>query len=741
VKKALDRGENWYEHECYFSDLGACGVTVDAADIPDSTSFDILKKFVYLIGRKNISFRMAESDEMTDLIRTAIHVGQCNPNVTPESLFPKLCDNAIARVFHKVSDELSGELIDVFRRTKFVAVALDAGSIKRRSFLTILMANALLSTKPYVLRIVRNFPGAFDDYSDAIDSAQKLIDEYRLTLVGIVADNLKVQTSVVSHLSQRSTLKHNSELKAVRFFPCACHTFNLAFCDAQKSGGEVGGTLKSMCDRVQEASKILCSRPIATKLRGHCPTFCPTRWTNLSDICCFLLRDRLEILQVMQCELDLARRKPNSVERFTRESAMTLVKAIYDDAPLFIALLAPYHDFVTQMESDSMSVGFVLPILRRAVEHSFGYCASLGLGDEFPTLMQECVGRRFAGPLVGTARGRYGALYGLAELLTPSGRYAYRQNNLSESEKGRKALSYEGVLNPISPEDLTRYGPLLDWLIRSTEQRYNESRDIVAIITVHFGPERSREQLPDMQHTLHSAEQPPSEDSYNDYSESDDFVASIETDDEGVVEFSLRPSVRVTRRDYVNETELLSDDWISDSETEDLGHPDGQVEEENGNEMEQNLLEIQEGQKASEIEQHLPETEEEETGERIPPVTNVFDDLTIEHIKRELVLIARDLRIPAREVTDAFGTWIYKMMPGSVVDKMNGPILDMWQEVSNYTDLASLSEIAQRLLAVPSSEASVERAIWHQRRVLCPGSLRMSCATEEARCRFLVSTG
>jgi hypothetical protein len=719
VKEALDQGVNWYKHKCFFCDLAGCGVSSNVPGIPESTSFDILKHFMWLIGRRNISFRTAESTEMRELIRTAIQVGQCNPDVTAESLFPDINDGGIANAFHHVSDELSGELLEHFKLVKFVAIALDAGSIKRRSFLTILMANALLKRKPFVLRIIRNFPGTFESYAQAIDSAVEFIEGLQLVLVGIAADNLKVQTSVVSHLSKRSTLRKNSRLKGVRFFPCACHTFNLSFCDAQKSGGEVGNALKAMCERVQEASKILCSRPIATKLTGHCPSFCPTRWTNLSDICCFLLRDRLEILKVMESNMD----------RFTPESALTLIKAIYEDSPLFVALLAPYHDFVTQMESDSMSVGFVLPMLRTAVEQSFSYCASLNLGDQFPTLMRECVGRRFAGPPTGESQGRYGALYRLAELLTPSGRYAFRMNNL---EKDSLTLASEELIPPLAPEAVPGYAKLLDWLISTREERNNEYRDIVAIISAHFGLEPIDIQLPDTEHALGSTKEPPSETSSSEYSESDDFADSIETDDEGFVEYNLRPSVRVTRQDYVKERV-----YTSDSEAEDFSHEEERPQEEKGDEMERTEAEEQGDHRRDEIEQN----EEENGGGSLQIVTNVFDDLTMEHVKRELVLLARDLGIESTTaVEEVFGAWLSSSMPRSMILKMNGPILELWREAGIYPKLAPLAEIAQRLLAVPSSEASVERAIWHQRRILCPGSLRMSCATEEARCRFLVST-
>jgi hypothetical protein len=653
---------------------------------------------------------------MYDLIRTAIQVGQCNPDVTPESLFPRLRRQAIATAFHEISDRMSETLVAGFRQVRFVAIALDAGSIKRRSFLTILLANALIEKKPFVLRIIRNFPGKFDDYSDAFESALGLIRDFGLILSGIVSDNLKVQTSVVSHLSKRSPLRQQHDLKGIRFFPCACHTFNLAFCDAQKSDGEVGSALKRMCDRVKEASKILCSRPIATMLSGHCPSFCPTRWTNLSEICCFLLHSRQEILTVMSQHMQTNR-------QFPPESAMAVVSAIYEDSPLFVALLAPYHDFVTMMESDSMSVGFVLPMLRKAVVDSYAHCDLLELGDGFPALMELCVGRRFAGPLLGPCKGRYGALYGLAELLTPAGRNSYRRLNLADSI----SVEAEGNLNPFFPEELTGYGPLLEWLRVSSQDRKDEFEIVIAKISEHYGPKHIALRLGDIRlgfrAILDPSEQSTSESSDSGYSDSDDFAEAIETDAEGTVEFSLTPRLILTRSDYEPSTVR---DSATDSVTETNAEPQYVISEEE-----------HDGQ--DEGEQYWQGEGDEEVD--LPPLTNVFEDLSLEHMERELFLIGKDLTItPIEGLQKVWNTWITGTMPASSVRLFNGPPLAFWQDVANYPSFRPLAEIAQRLLVVPCSEASVERAIWHQRRVLCPGSFRMSCATEEARCRFLVST-
>jgi hypothetical protein len=196
-----------------------------------------------------------------------------------------------------------------------------------------------------------------------------------------------------------------------------------------------------------------------------------------------------------------------------------------------------------------------------------------------------------------------------------------------------------------------------------------------------------------------------------DEEEDDDgtYVSPLGTDDEGRVKYTC--TTKFTRADYQSE---------SDS--------DESYDEEHAEEM-------------AEIDPNPDELPPLEIGSGFMPLSEITQD----DARNELLLIARDLGLPERAIRRSFEYWLTGTIPDASSPEATRNLHVFWTRLGTddngqpHALMGPLSRVALRLLSVPCSEAAVERVIWHQRRILCPGSLRMSQKTEEERARFIVS--
>ena len=87
-------------------------------------------------------------------------------------------------------------------------------------------------------------------------------------------------------------------------------------------------------------------------------------------------------------------------------------------------------------------------------------------------------------------------------------------------------------------------------------------------------------------------------------------------------------------------------------------------------------------------------------------------------------------------VIQAFLKWIQMPPPfskGSLEIIQNADIYKCWYYLSKLEDFKELSEIALRILCIPSSEASCEKIFWKQRKTLTDQRVRTSPALSFAR--------
>jgi hypothetical protein len=115
-----------------------------------------------------------------------------------EDVLPRDSRITLARKINARAEAATAGLLHVAGRIGVVALAMDAGSIKGRSFLTMMLVNALTGESPTVLRVELRYGGSGRDYERSCDWAvEAALDPAgaNCDICGIVCDNLSAQNA------------------------------------------------------------------------------------------------------------------------------------------------------------------------------------------------------------------------------------------------------------------------------------------------------------------------------------------------------------------------------------------------------------------------------------------------------------------------------------------------------------------------------------------------------------------
>ena len=239
---------------------------------------NIEKRLIKLVGKKNISFNCATCGLFNDLIREAIKTGQNNPLCPINRLYKPQSRLTFTKKFVTSSAFVFQNAITQIIPFKYVGVSIDAGKIIRVPYLDVIISNAISNKKPVVLETISNFSGTEKAYSDAIDNIIHEVEKLGFIVSGFVGDNLRVQWAAFNNAVNRYEKLLNVS--------CGCHSLNLGIQDT-RLGNQV---FDEHCHKIENYVHIFISKPIVSALGLACPSICPTRWTNMADICLWIVR-------------------------------------------------------------------------------------------------------------------------------------------------------------------------------------------------------------------------------------------------------------------------------------------------------------------------------------------------------------------------------------------------------------------------------------------------------------------
>ena len=129
----------------------------------------------------------------------------------------------------------------------------------------------------------RNFTGDLTNYKEIVIDIIKNLKAYNVEIGSIIAYNLPVQKADIDPSSQNSFQFQSSHQDnfPVLYFPCIAHTVSLGIKDALQC--ENLSNIQN--DIYLNFQNTFRTKPICTEIKEVCPSYCPTRWFNLFEIC------------------------------------------------------------------------------------------------------------------------------------------------------------------------------------------------------------------------------------------------------------------------------------------------------------------------------------------------------------------------------------------------------------------------------------------------------------------------
>lgn len=254
---------------------------------------DILTKVAILVGRKNLSLETGSSEEMQELVRTAICYGMLNSKSTIDEIFRPIkvdtvrkCVISAARDVHKIQYSL-------FSNLQYVGVSIDEGSTRGIKDLDFVLENPLSDLKPYPCFTSVMTSGNATSYTEHLARGLDFLRINKIKVGSVTVDGNKAQLKALSFTWKKSLrnryIDHDEFLKHILVNPCLCHRINCAYKAAYNK-----------CDELKEAVDML--REIAVECKDHpadvldvCPSVQLTRWVVDYDLCTFILNHKQRI--------------------------------------------------------------------------------------------------------------------------------------------------------------------------------------------------------------------------------------------------------------------------------------------------------------------------------------------------------------------------------------------------------------------------------------------------------------
>ena len=325
--------------KAYFEDLKDCDKS-----IKDLNTMELA--IMYLFASRSLPMDLVDDQLFRNVLIMAMHLGRkhigtSNMSAVLDSHLPRR--TSFQERFICVAKMHKDLWLKEFKKEESVGVAIDAGKLGKRSYLTSSIMCATSQLKPMPLETFPNFTGTKVAYEHALSHITDFLKRfYQIDVAGFVADNLRVQWSALA-----SVLENAPEHLAI---PCGCHTFHLCLNDARK----LCPKFDKFCQNVELFSKIFSSKPVASRLGGGCPTVCLTRWTNLYDIASWIV---FHVESIVDFLVSADVREVPEIH----EHIEGIVKVLFVYAPSLVSFLTAFKLLSQKLESDNIMIAQVFP--------------------------------------------------------------------------------------------------------------------------------------------------------------------------------------------------------------------------------------------------------------------------------------------------------------------------------------------------------------------------------------------
>ena len=141
------------------------GTSYKAASVTTSTLNEAIVRFA---GTENISFRSLSSETLYKVFEQFFLLGQQNPGVELKQIFKKLTLQSARDLFVNISNFYLKKLENLYSLLPCCTLALDAGKLKSKPYLEVMLLSAIDEIPPLSIYSVSNFSGTVISYRNII---------------------------------------------------------------------------------------------------------------------------------------------------------------------------------------------------------------------------------------------------------------------------------------------------------------------------------------------------------------------------------------------------------------------------------------------------------------------------------------------------------------------------------------------------------------------------------------------
>ena len=165
-KRNMEKNPNAILHKC-------CAQSLDAylqnhVEEKESTVDSINRALIAFAGEENLSFRSLASQSLLDVCKLFFQLGQCHPHTDFTDIFKPLTVEKARELFVSITNNYFQRLFKRYSKLPCCALAIDAGKLKSKSYLEIMLISAIDDVPPLSVFSVQNFNGTTKVYREII---------------------------------------------------------------------------------------------------------------------------------------------------------------------------------------------------------------------------------------------------------------------------------------------------------------------------------------------------------------------------------------------------------------------------------------------------------------------------------------------------------------------------------------------------------------------------------------------
>ena len=342
------------EHKCQFNSLYSYAKKEAELSDPNTKfpSSEIIDSLMNLISATDISFRVACSQQMCNLIYTCIQFGVKYGKEYETHMFPSLGREKMKKMFIDKANYKRARSLQALVG-QYACILLDASTDISQSCLDIVVSHPTLHPHPIVIDSLDNFGGLTENYREVVSRIVHELNEQGIMVASITSDNLIAQVQAINPREESSFqyVSDNPNDKCIIWNSCICHVLalgiNLFFQDE---------AVAPMISAFKDVVCLLRKKPIRQYIKATCIAPSNTRWNVIYSQMLWCIRHITEIVNLIKCNQE-------NIKKYVDPLKGTIINVLLDIIPVFIFPLHFVAAAVNVAQADSFQASYILPLM------------------------------------------------------------------------------------------------------------------------------------------------------------------------------------------------------------------------------------------------------------------------------------------------------------------------------------------------------------------------------------------